>query len=171
MPRKAAAETSEAADSAEAPRRSTRISSQPGYQEVEATVAKPIKKAPAKKAAPAKKRTLDEDAGEESPESAEEPVPAKAKKVGLFIDRAVIPGWFILQAKVDKEEVPTLAPIDIGDSLPSFILKNEKDEDVDVSTLTAEKGLVLFLVPKANTRTLHFAVALRFSESESSWMQ
>lgn len=80
MPRKAAAETSEAPDPTEVPRRSTRISSQPGHQEAEAPAAKP-KKASAKKAAPAKKRTLDEDAGEESPESAEEPAPAKAKKV------------------------------------------------------------------------------------------
>ena len=49
-------------------------------------------------------------------------------------------------------ESTALKPIDIGDSLPSVILKNEKDEDVDVSTLTSEKGLVLFLVPKADTR-------------------
>jgi peroxiredoxin Q/BCP len=33
-------------------------------------------------------------------------------------------------------------------------LKNEEDEEIDVSTLTAEKGLVLFLVPKADTRKL-----------------
>jgi hypothetical protein len=33
-------------------------------------------------------------------------------------------------------------------------LKNEKNEDVDVCTLTVEKGLVLFLVPKADTRKL-----------------
>ncbi|KAF7303919.1 AhpC-TSA-domain-containing protein [Mycena indigotica] len=52
----------------------------------------------------------------------------------------------------DEEAVaPALEPIDIGDSLPSLTLKNEKDEDVDVATLTAEKGLVLFLVPKADT--------------------
>lgn len=67
-----------------------------------------------------------------------------------------------MQAKVNKAEaeapaegeetVEKLAPIDIGDSLPSLILKNEKDEDVDVATLTSEKGLVLFLVPKADTR-------------------
>jgi peroxiredoxin Q/BCP len=31
-------------------------------------------------------------------------------------------------------------------------LKDEKDEDIDVSTLTTENGLVLFLVPKADTR-------------------
>ena len=45
-----------------------------------------------------------------------------------------------------------LAAIDIGDTLPSYTLKTEKDEDVDIATLTAEKGLILFLVPKADTR-------------------
>lgn len=47
-----------------------------------------------------------------------------------------------------------MKPIDVGDSLPSLTLKNEKGEDVDVSTLTAEKGVILFLVPKADTRKL-----------------
>jgi len=51
----------------------------------------------------------------------------------------------------DNEVVPEIAHIDIGDSLPSLTLKNEKDEDVDVSTLAAEKGVVFFLVPKADT--------------------
>jgi hypothetical protein len=50
------------------------------------------------------------------------------------------------------EPDPKLVTIDIGDSLPVLTLKNEKDEDVDISTLTADKGLVLFLVPKADTR-------------------
>lgn len=36
--------------------------------------------------------------------------------------------------------------------LPSIVLKNEKGEDVDTASLTAEKGVVLFLVPKADTR-------------------
>lgn len=44
--------------------------------------------------------------------------------------------------------------IDIGDSLPTLTLKNEKDEDVEIGELAAEKGVVLFLVPKADTRTL-----------------
>jgi len=35
--------------------------------------------------------------------------------------------------------------------LPSFILKNEEGEDVDVGTLAEEKGLVLFSVPAADT--------------------
>ncbi|KAL1689543.1 thioredoxin-like protein, partial [Schizophyllum commune] len=37
--------------------------------------------------------------------------------------------------------------------LPSLTLKNEKDEDVDIGALAAkaERGVVLFLVPKADT--------------------
>ena len=61
-----------------------------------------------------------------------------------------------IQVKLDEPSEGSssadLAAIDIGGTLPSYTLKNEKDEDVDVSTLTAEKGLVLFLVPKADTR-------------------
>lgn len=34
-------------------------------------------------------------------------------------------------------------------------LKNEKGEDIDVSTLAAAKGVVFFLVPKADTRELN----------------
>ena len=44
--------------------------------------------------------------------------------------------------------------IDIGDTLPSLTLKNEKDEDIDVATLAADKGVIFFLVPKADTRKL-----------------
>ncbi|KAJ7100976.1 AhpC-TSA-domain-containing protein [Mycena belliarum] len=51
----------------------------------------------------------------------------------------------------EGEPETALASIDIGDSLPILTLKNEKDEDVDVATLTADKGIVLFLVPKADT--------------------
>ena len=45
-----------------------------------------------------------------------------------------------------------LKNIDVGETLPSLILKNEKGEDVDTASLAAEKGVVLFLVPKADTR-------------------
>ncbi|KAH9975478.1 thioredoxin-like protein [Lactifluus volemus] len=48
-------------------------------------------------------------------------------------------------------EIPVLAPINIGDSLPSYTLKNEQDEDVDIAKLTEEKGAILFSVPKADT--------------------
>jgi len=55
--------------------------------------------------------------------------------------------------QLEDTSVATLAPIDIGDVLPSVTLKNEKGEDVDVAGLAAEKGLVVFLIPKADTRT------------------
>ncbi|KAF9459257.1 peroxiredoxin Q [Collybia nuda] len=44
-----------------------------------------------------------------------------------------------------------LASIDIGDVLPMLTLKNEKNEDIQVADLASEKGVVLFLVPKADT--------------------
>jgi peroxiredoxin Q/BCP len=43
---------------------------------------------------------------------------------------------------------------DIGDSLPSLTVKNEEDKDVDVASLASGKGVVIFLVPKADTRQL-----------------
>ncbi|KAI0266388.1 thioredoxin-like protein [Gloeopeniophorella convolvens] len=49
------------------------------------------------------------------------------------------------------EEPPALAPIDIGDTLPSYTLRNEQGEDVDVSTLAAEQGVILFSIPRADT--------------------
>ncbi|KAH9177704.1 peroxiredoxin Q [Lactarius sanguifluus] len=61
-------------------------------------------------------------------------------------------------AKTDTEVVettpaktPVLASIDIGDTLPSYILKNEQGEDIDVAKLTEEKGVVIFSIPKADT--------------------
>lgn len=59
---------------------------------------------------------------------------------------------FPLDVTLALSEDTELATIDIGDSLPSFTLKNEKGEDVDVATLAAEKGVIFFLVPKADTR-------------------
>ena len=51
--------------------------------------------------------------------------------------------------------------IDIGDNLPTLTLKNEKGEDVEVANLAAEKGVILFLVPKADTRELFQYLASR----------
>jgi thioredoxin-dependent peroxiredoxin len=45
-----------------------------------------------------------------------------------------------------------LPSIDIGDSLPDLTLKNEKGEDIQVADLASEKGVIIFLVPKADTR-------------------
>ncbi|KAL0959053.1 hypothetical protein HGRIS_014353 [Hohenbuehelia grisea] len=55
-------------------------------------------------------------------------------------------------AEPKAESLPeNLQRIDIGDSLPSLTLRNDDDEDVDIAALTADKGLILFLVPKADT--------------------
>lgn len=50
------------------------------------------------------------------------------------------------------ESEAKLAPIDIGDALPTLTLKNEKGEDIQVAELASEKGVIIFLVPKADTR-------------------
>ncbi|KAF8962083.1 thioredoxin-like protein [Flammula alnicola] len=116
-------------DSASAePRRSSRIASQP------APPAPEVKPKPAKAT---KKR-----AAEEVVDEAKEGESSAAKKV-----------------KADEKEAnesgegssDVLPHIDIGGSLPSLILKNEKAEDIQIAELAAEKGVILFLVPKADT--------------------
>jgi len=104
------------AEEESAPRRSTRISSQPVIEQPKVKKPKTVAKLSTKRSA--------EDDGIKS-----------SKKVKSDAGNAAL----------------DIAHIDIGDSLPSLTLKNEKDEDVDVSTLTAEKGVVFFLVPKADT--------------------
>jgi len=44
-----------------------------------------------------------------------------------------------------------LPSIDIGGSLPDLTLKNEKGEDIQIANLASEKGVIIFLVPKADT--------------------
>jgi len=41
--------------------------------------------------------------------------------------------------------------LEIGDKLPDLSLKNEKDQEVAIAHLAGEKGLVLFLIPRADT--------------------
>ena len=75
----------------------------------------------------------------------------------------IFPGNYLANGVVGYlTAAPALQPISVGDALPSFTLKNEKDEDVDVAALTAEKGIVVFLVPKADTRAYHFIASLCF---------
>ncbi|KAJ3539630.1 hypothetical protein NM688_g6336 [Phlebia brevispora] len=54
-------------------------------------------------------------------------------------------------AEEGDEATADVVAIDIGDSLPTLTLKNEKGEDVEVAELAKEKGVILFLVPKADT--------------------
>ena len=66
--------------------------------------------------------------------------------------------FFSFQAKPDPESAEeagdssALSLIDIGGSLPDLTLKNEKGEDIQIASLASEKGVIIFLVPKADTR-------------------
>ena len=84
-------------------------------------------------------------------------------RIARSVGQAKLPSGEDAQAVADEElsapvaepsSAPSDAPknIDVGAMLPSIVLKNEKGEDVDTASLTAEKGVVLFLVPKADTR-------------------
>ena len=147
-PRKAAAATDDNA-TADPPRRSGRIASQP------------VTENPKPKPKATKKRTAGDEAkdGEGS----------TTKKVPqlffffqfLFFFRGYLiyyDFYFLLQAKPDPESAgeagdsSALSLIDIGGNLPELTLKNEKGEDIQVANLASEKGVILFLVPKADTR-------------------
>ncbi|KAG1799185.1 hypothetical protein EV424DRAFT_1332647 [Suillus variegatus] len=41
----------------------------------------------------------------------------------------------------ENDEVADVAPVDIGDILPSKTLKNEKGEDIDTGSIAAEKAV------------------------------
>jgi len=120
-PRKAAA----AADdnvAADPPRRSGRIASQP----VTVTETKPKPKAK-------KKRTAGDDEAKDDEGSTSKkakPDPESAEDAG------------------DSSALPL---IEIGGNLPDLTLKNEKGEDIEIANLASEKGVILFLVPKADT--------------------
>ncbi|CAA7270343.1 unnamed protein product [Cyclocybe aegerita] len=110
------------------PRRSGRIASLPSAA---ATETKPT-------APKAKKRTVEETAEAKEGEGAESRfcVVKKAKA----------------SAEGEAESsTPALPTINVGDSLPSLVLKSEKGEDIQIADLAAEKGVILFLVPKADT--------------------
>ncbi|KAG1724711.1 thioredoxin-like protein [Suillus paluster] len=110
---------------AQAPRRSSRIS---GQAKVEAPA--PAKN-PRKPSKARTKRAAEEVDNDE-----------KNKKAKANEDETV---------NDDDNDIADPAPIDIGDILPSMTLKNEKGEDIDTGSIAAEKGVVLFLVPKADT--------------------
>ncbi|TFK18853.1 AhpC-TSA-domain-containing protein [Coprinopsis marcescibilis] len=111
-----------------APRRSGRIAAQP-------QVVEPATKAP-RKASTSKKRVAAEGP---AAEEAKAEASAKKSKGDSPPDAA------------GESAAPGITPIDVGDSLPSLILKNEKGEDLQVADLAKEKGVIFFLVPKADT--------------------
>ena len=159
MPRKAPADPNP-----DAPRRSTRISSQPKEE-----------KAP-KTTATSKKRAANES-GETDPQGEES---KKKVRFRLNSGHSISPEELCAKAKSDKPSPEEesgdvgegLAPIDIGDALPNLTLKNEKDEDIQVADLASEKGVILFLVPKADTREFIYP-KIHFIRSNSfflSWL-
>ncbi|KLO12335.1 AhpC-TSA-domain-containing protein [Schizopora paradoxa] len=50
-----------------------------------------------------------------------------------------------------EEETEGVKAVELGGPLPDITVQNEKGEDVRVQELTKEKGVVIFLVPKADT--------------------
>ncbi|PPR00688.1 hypothetical protein CVT24_000976 [Panaeolus cyanescens] len=112
--------------SAEPPRRSGRLAAQPAPEPK-----------PAAKPKTTKKRSA--EAVTEEGKDGESSTAAKKSKPDA-------------ESSEEKEEpTPQLASINIGDSLPTLTLKNEKGEDIQIADLAAEKGVILFLVPKADT--------------------
>ncbi|KDQ16818.1 hypothetical protein BOTBODRAFT_106548 [Botryobasidium botryosum FD-172 SS1] len=51
----------------------------------------------------------------------------------------------------EKSADEAIKALELGDTLPSLTLLNEKMEEINVGEITGEKGAVLFLVPRANT--------------------
>ncbi|PPQ80134.1 hypothetical protein CVT25_001433 [Psilocybe cyanescens] len=111
------------------PRRSGRIASQPA-------VPVPEKSAPKPKAPKATKKRSAEalDEAKDGEATAAKKAAAAAEAEG---------------SNAAAESEPK--QLEIGDSLPELTLQNEKGEDVKVAELGAEKGVILFLVPKADT--------------------
>jgi len=124
MPPKRAAATDDNAAAADPPRRSGRIASQP------VTVAETN---PKPKAKATKKRTAGGEAkdGEGSTTKKAKPDPQSAEGAG--------------------DSSAALSLIEIGGNLPDLTLKNEKGEDIQIANLASEKGVIIFLVPKADT--------------------
>jgi len=120
----AAADTEDSNVIATEPRRSGRIAARPAEPEP--------KKPPKAPRGTVKKRIAEESTVTEAAEA------STSKKVKSDLED-------------DEKEEEGLSSIDIGDTLPSLVLKNEKGEDIQIAELTVEYGLVLFLVPKADT--------------------
>ncbi|KAF8838052.1 AhpC-TSA-domain-containing protein [Paxillus ammoniavirescens] len=132
--------------SAPAPRRSSRISAQPKPEQ--APPAKTTKKAAAsvKPTKAGTKRAAEVQEGGDGESSKKAKVPAEDE-----IQPAAEPEEKVDELAAESSSSDAPKKIDIGDTIPSVILKNEKGEDVDTSMLTEAKGVVLFLVPKADT--------------------
>ncbi|KAG8824251.1 hypothetical protein FRC17_009139 [Serendipita sp. 399] len=168
-------------DAAEPERRSTRIRDLPPKPAPAAPVAKLVKRVkktdpelsewkPSKKA-PAKKRkkadVAAEEAGDEGAEKTKdveneekpkkkaktEPKATKAKKAAGDKEAAGPAAERTKKAATTQaaEEGDGAKPLAIGSALPQIVLKNEKGDNVDVSALASQNGVVIFVAPKADT--------------------
>ncbi|KZT55642.1 AhpC-TSA-domain-containing protein [Calocera cornea HHB12733] len=101
-------------------------------------------------------------AAEKKPASKAKPASKKAAAAAAAKEEEPVEDGVAAEAEAAAEapkEAPKEAPaptsdaeLELGDTLPALVLKNQKEEDVAVESLiTADKGLVFFLVPKANT--------------------
>ncbi|WWC66419.1 uncharacterized protein I206_100321 [Kwoniella pini CBS 10737] len=106
-----------------------------------------------KKEPNSKKRTAEETNGatETKKTKAEEPKSKSTKTASKKEDS---------KAEAEKkEEAPASAKADtgskgalkVGDKLPKITLKDNEGTDIDVSSLAGDKGVVIFLYPKADT--------------------
>ncbi|KAF8320006.1 AhpC-TSA-domain-containing protein [Clavulina sp. PMI_390] len=132
----------------EGSRRSTRVADAQKKPRAAATKAKDaVKKAVAPAAAPAKKKPAAKPAAPKKAAAAPKKAAVSKKRTKDEVDEE--------DSEVEdaeaEEEKPKAKKFSIGDTISAdIVLKNEKGEDVNVKELS-EKGLVMFLVPKANT--------------------
>ncbi|KAF5381441.1 hypothetical protein D9757_009069 [Collybiopsis confluens] len=87
------------------------------------------------------------------PQSPVEPKePAKTKRAASTRKRASDDNEEQAKStKKAKSDSASEAGLALGSFLPDITLKSEKEVDVEISLLAKEKGVVLFLVPKADT--------------------
>ncbi|KAG8979776.1 hypothetical protein FRB94_011520 [Tulasnella sp. JGI-2019a] len=138
-----------AAEPEPSPKAATKPNSKAAKPASKASASKPASKAAASKPA-SKKATR----GHAATATAAEPAITEEDE-----EKAVSEQMEVEDKENQKEEVKAAAAeaevevgeLQLGDSLPDWTFKNEKDEDVEIAKLAGEKGLVLFMVPKADT--------------------
>ncbi|KAL7422057.1 thioredoxin peroxidase dot5 [Cryptotrichosporon argae] len=114
--------------------------------------ASPAKKAAVKSSAKAASKTKKDSAGKKETTSKKEAASKKgaSKKAPLSAAQEAES-----EAEADASAQPSTdgagPELDLGDVLPSIALENEQGEAVDVGALAAERGVVVFVYPRADT--------------------
>jgi len=77
----------------------------------------------------------------------------KKRNEGFVYQPPAEPGRLLDDPYVRQKRRPVpKKPVAVGEVLPDVLLKNEKGEDVRVADLAKETGVIIFAVPKADTR-------------------